>query len=62
MRVVCEPRGECLQRLPAEAAQGLLDRAVWTDLVKPTDEEAAKVRSELGFSIPTRSAMADIEE
>lgn len=41
--------------------QQRLVTAVWIDLLFPTKEEAALVEAHLGFSIPTRAEMVEIE-
>lgn len=38
------------------------DQPIWIDLLDPTMEEEAEVEAKLGFSIPTKADMADIEE
>lgn len=41
--------------------QGLLNEAVWIDLLSPTLDEEHLVEQSLGFDIPTREEMAKIE-
>jgi magnesium transporter len=40
---------------------GLLETAVWLDLLDPTPEEAAQVEAATGFAIPSRAALSEIE-
>jgi magnesium transporter len=39
-----------------------LDRVVWIDLLSPTGEEERAIEAALGFEVPTRDEMAEIEE
>src|SRR5258705_6632876 len=40
---------------------GTLEKAVWIDLLNPTKEEEEFVEHQLGFLVPTREEMAEIE-
>lgn len=53
-------------RPPASAEPGTLGRTVergclWIDLLRPTHEEYAEVQQALGFELPTREEMREIE-
>jgi magnesium transporter len=39
-----------------------LDRLVWIDLLSPTEEEERAVEAALGFEVPTRDEMQEIED
>ena len=57
-------REGCLARLDAPSQCGGLSRAdvIWVDLFGPSREEELAVESMLGFAVPTRQEMAEIEE
>jgi magnesium transporter len=54
-------RGNSLERLPATADADASDKAVWIDLVAPTQEEDKLVERILGVAVPTREEMQEIE-
>ena len=51
----------CLVEHPADVADKVLAASTWIDLVEPTPEEEARVEHALGFDIPTRGELAEIE-
>ena len=51
----------CLVEHPADVGNKILAASMWIDLVEPTSQEEARVESALGFDIPTRSELAEIE-
>jgi magnesium transporter len=54
-------RGNSLERLPVTAGADVPDKAVWIDLVAPTQEEDKLVERILGVAVPTREEMQEIE-
>ena len=55
----CEPSPAVLEGLPDGWA--IPTGAVWLDLINPTREEELAVERALGFQVPTREEMAEIE-
>ena len=51
----------CLVNHPSNVSDLVLQKALWLDLVEPTAKEEAHVESVLGFDIPTRGELAEIE-
>ena len=51
----------CLVNHPSDVSDLVLEKALWLDLVEPTAKEEAHVESVLGFDIPTRGELAEIE-
>lgn len=51
----------CLVEHPTDVAEKVLTGSTWIDLVEPTHEEEARVEHALGFDIPTRGELAEIE-
>jgi magnesium transporter len=47
---------------PVEQPLAALQRVVWLDLLNPTEEEERAIEAALGFGVPTRDEMAEIEE
>ena len=60
---VFEIADACLKRRQLDLAPSLTipDTALWLDLLSPTTEEARKVETFLGVSLPTREEMQEIE-
>lgn len=58
MRFLYALEGECLRRVDDTD----LRQALWIDLFDPTETEETEVEAELGFSIPTRADMSDLED
>ena len=52
---------DCLTELDAAMALKVPADTVWFDLVEPTADEEAAVETALGFNIPTREELAEIE-
>ncbi|MDE2385656.1 MAG: magnesium transporter CorA family protein [Alphaproteobacteria bacterium] len=46
---------------PADAPDAVLKKSVWLDLVEPSFEEEKRVEEALGFDIPTRGELEEIE-
>ena len=52
---------DCLVEHPEKVDAGVLTRSLWLDLVEPTYDEEHQVEAALGFDIPTRGELAEIE-
>lgn len=61
MLSVYVPRGTTLERITVEAGAVPPEAAVWIDLVTPTVQEDKMVEQLLGFVVPTREEMQEIE-
>src|SRR5580692_2110956 len=55
------PRGTTLERINHETEAEVPDRAVWLDLITPTQPEDKMVERALGIAVPTREEMQEIE-
>src|ERR1700750_2857189 len=55
------PRGNSLERSVVEETGTIPDRAVWFDLVTPTQAEHKMLEMGLGVAVPTREEMQEIE-
>jgi magnesium transporter len=51
----------CLVEHPADVPREVLVKSVWLDLVEPSLDEEKRVEEALGFDIPTRGELAEIE-
>ncbi len=51
----------CLVEHPHDVGDAVLKASVWLDLVEPSLEEEKRVEAALGFDIPTRGELAEIE-
>ena len=51
----------CLVEHPNDVDSSVLKSAIWLDLVSPSHEEEKRVEEALGFDIPTRGELAEIE-
>jgi magnesium transporter len=56
---VARPQG--LVRIEGKSDAGLLQEALWFDLLEPTPEEEKRVEDALGVDVPTREEMREIE-
>ncbi|MFV0295275.1 MAG: magnesium transporter CorA family protein [Hyphomicrobiaceae bacterium] len=59
MLTVYEPAGDALK---ARADGELVDKAIWIDLIEPTEEEERAVEAYLNLDLPTRAETREIED
>ena len=61
MLAVYVPHGTSLERKPVEDLTEIPEKAIWFDLVTPTQHEDKLVERILGIAVPTREEMQEIE-
>ena len=52
---------DCLVEHPRDVPSEVLTKSIWLDLVEPSLDEEKRVEEALGFDIPTRGELAEIE-